>query len=992
MRLEAFYTIPPGCAFARDLAKGVLAQAGTPEQLAQTLILVPTRRAQRALSAAFLSSTDGQAMLLPKIKAIGDIDDDSLPDALLPDVGELPPAIPEMRRLCLIARQVQSFPIGGQRPSEVQAFALARALISLFDQMQNADFDPQELASLWPQELAAHWHDIAQFMTIMTQYWPAILKAEKAMDPVQRRLALLQKQLDIWQQNPPDTPVIVAGSTGTLPATQRLMKLVASLPRGQIIFPGLIPHIDEQDWQVISQDKVHPFHPLSITLKALSLTLKDVRIWPASEAQSKASQKRQSFLTEIMRPASQTDKWRALGGQKDSFISADSFAGFQRLEAQDSHEEAEIIALLLRAQLETPQRTAILVTPDRQLAQMVRTHLRRFHIEIDDSAGESLALSKIGNFLILLARLVDSSQEIADLVTLASHPYCSAMSERQSFRQSFDKINKRYLRGTLSISSLDELIQLLDERAPDDALFLQEGLQHALAPLKELASAQILSLAKAANSLGQVAERLAAKGDSQDAEAEAVHSLWSGPEGEGAANLLREMASFGHDFEIRPSQLADTLLALMSAVEVRKPYQRQARIGILGAVESRMLSADLVILSGLNEGIWPPKPNQDLWMNQSMAAAIGLPHRQWRIALSAHDFLMAAAQKEVIITRARRQNDRPTLPSRWLTRMDAVMKAARIEDLIAPRLPDDIAAILAYQRSVTAQPIAPPAPKPPLENRPNSLSATQFDRLIADPYGVYADKILGLRKLRPVNEAPGPLLKGNLFHEALQLFVASHPEGQLTPHMTDELLALAKPLFAPYMHHYEVAHFWWPQLESLADWFMEHDNRLRGTGAKSHVETKGEVIFDTGGRPIHFTAKADRIVISMDGSAHIIDYKTGTVPSKKSVEEGRSTQMLVEAALLEKQGFSQIGHASADHLEYWKLRGRGSPITEIKDVSQKDLNIDEVFEAMCQLALRFENEDMAYWAEPDPRTKPSFSDYRHLARIKEWRAGEADNE
>ena len=268
----------------------------------QTLILVPTRRAQRAsLSAAFLSSTDGQAMLLPKIKAIGDIDDDSLPDALLPDVGELPPAIPEMRRLCLIARQVQSFPIGGQRPSEVQAFALARALISLFDQMQNADFfDPQELASLWPQELAAHWHDIAQFMTIMTQYWPAscsvaILKAEKAMDPVQRRLALLQKQLDIWQQNPPDTPVIVAGSTGTLPATQRLMKLVASLPHGQIIFPGLIPHIDEQDWQVISQDKVHPFHPLSITLKALSLTLKDVRIWPASEAQSKQAKRGNLF-------------------------------------------------------------------------------------------------------------------------------------------------------------------------------------------------------------------------------------------------------------------------------------------------------------------------------------------------------------------------------------------------------------------------------------------------------------------------------------------------------------------------------------------------------------------------------------------------------------------------------------------------------------------------------------------------------------------------
>ena len=990
MRLEAFYTIPPGCAFASDLAKGVLAQADTPEQLAHTLILVPTRRAQRALSAAFLSSSDGQAMLLPKIKAIGDLDDDSLPDALLTDGGNLPPAIPEMRRLCLIARQVQSFPIGGQKPSEVQAFALARALISLFDQMQNADFNPQDLAGLWPQELAAHWHDIAQFMTIMTQYWPAILEAEKAMDPVQRRLALLQKQLDIWHENPPQTPVIVAGSTGTLPATQRLMKLVASLPQGQIIFPGLIPDIDEDDWRIIHQDKVHPFHPLSITLKALSLRLSDVQIWPASKAQSAASQKRQSFLFEVMRPASQTDKWRALGSAKDSFISRDSFEGFQRLEAQDSHEEAEIIALLLRAQLEIPERTAILVTPDRQLAQMVRTQLRRFDIEIDDSAGEPLAQSKIGHFLVLLARLVQSRTEITDLVTLAAHPFCSAGMDRQIFRQEFDKINKQHLRGTLSISTLEELIKSLEGISDERAAFLREHLQVALAPLQKLASRSMISLAKAANSLGQVAEALASQ--SRDGEAQAVHALWSGPEGEGAATLLRELSSYGQDFEIRPSQLAESLLALMSSVEVRKPYQRQSRIAILGAVESRMLSADLVILSGLNEGVWPPKPNQDLWMNQSMAAAIGLPHRQWRIALSAHDFLMAAAQKQVIITRARRQNDRPTLPSRWLTRMDAVMKAARIEDLIKPRLPDDIAAILAYQRHVTAQPIAPPQPKPPVTYRPDKISATQFDRLIADPYGLYADKILGLRKLQPVNETPGPLLKGNLFHAAFQHFIAAYPEGSLEMGMKDKLLEMAKPLFAPYMHHYEVAHFWWPQLEALAAWLMNYDNRMRADGAKSFVETKGEVVFQAGNREITFMAKADRIVVKADGEAHIIDYKTGGVPTKKSVAQGRSTQMLVEAALLEKDGFSQIGKATAAHLEYWKLRGRGQPITDITDVSQKELDIEDVYRAMCHLALRFEDEDMAYWAEPDPRLKLAYSDYRHLARIKEWRAGEADNE
>ena len=989
MRKSAFYTIPPGCSFARDLAAGLLASSPTPDMLARTLIFVPTRRAARALSEAFLAVSDGTALLLPQIRAIGDIDDESDSVSLLALDPTLPPALPETRRLCIIARQIHAFPIGGQRPTEAQSFTLARALISLFDQIQNAEFDVQDLASLWPDDLSAHWQDIAQFLSILTNYWPAILAQEEAMDPVARRLALLHKQIAQWESAPPEGPVIVAGSTGTLAGTRRLMAAVARLPQGQVVFPGLITDMTATDWEAIGADKTHPFHPLHLTLEALSLSLEDVQIWPASQAQAASSAPRLRFLSEVMRPASQTDLWRQLATQQDGLTKKESFAGFRRLEATDSHEEAAIIALLLRQQLETPRKTAILVTPDRQLAQMVRSELQRFDITIDDSAGERLITSAIGAFLFKISRLIGSKDPLIDMVQLCDHPFAAGGMDRSEFRAQFQHIQKHHLRGALSFHDLDGLISYLQKQEPDAAQFVEEHIKAPLAPLLALSGRSVIPLSLFAQTLGEVAEAMAATRPSGTEDA--VLKLWSGAAGEAAANLLAELTAYGTDYAMPASALTDVMQSFLQSSELRKPYHQQSRLAILGAVESRMLTADMVILSGLNEGIWPPKPEASLWMNSAMAAEIGLPHRQWRIALSAHDFMMAAAQPEVVITRARRQNDRPTLPSRWLTRMDAVMEGAGISDLIASRLPEDIAAILAYRKSVEVAAIGPPAPRPPVPYRPDSLSATQLDRLIADPYGIYADKILRLRALRPVNEPPNAALKGNLFHEALQLFIEAYPEGALTPSHAQILCELARPLFQPYWHHLEVAHIWWPQMEKLATWFVAHDNHYRGADSQQFVETKAICHIAPKDRQIALTAKADRIIKTGD-EAHIIDYKTGVLPTKKSVALGRSIQMLVEAALLSQGGFTAIGPATPHSLSYWKLKGRGTPAAEISNVTPEGLDSEALFQAMVDVISHFEEEDAAYYSEPDPALAPKYSDYRHLARIKEWRISEAGND
>ena len=989
---DRFFTIPPGCDFATDLAKGVIEAAQNPLALARTQIFVPSRRASRALSSAFLAVSDGKAMMLPSIKAIGDVEDEAELAPVYLDGGSLPPAMPEMRRLCLIAAQVRAFPMGGEKPSEVQAFMLAQALIHLFDQVQNADSSMEELASFWPEELASHWSDIAQCLTILSQFWPQILAEEGKMDPVARRIALLHQQAEAWRVNPPQTPVIIAGSTGSLPATQRLMKVVANLPQGQIVLPGLMPDLSSDDWQAITQDVVHPMHPLASTLAALDVPYQKVCVWPQSRQRADDNFGRMRFLQEVLRPASQTDKWRDIKSDVALLSDKKTYQGFQRIDAQDSHEEAAIIALLLRRELEKEGHKAILVTPDRQLAKMVRSELRRFAIEIDDSAGAPLSQSAIGSYVMMLARLVSSTDIITDLCVLAGHPFSSGGMMRTSFRGQFDKLNIRHLRGTLTFSDLAGLQEHLKGNAGLSEFFDNHIAAH-LADLLALRDKDEVSLGACAAILGRVAEIFAAEGQDETAISQSVQKCWAGPEGDAAASLLADLESFGSDFRLRPQSFALTLTELIQKTDVRKPYLDQSRLAILGAVEARMISADLVILAGLNEGIWPPKSGQDFWMNQSMAEAIGLPHKQWRIALSAHDFMMAASLPNIVLTRARRQNDRPTLPSRWLVRMDAVIQALQIGDLVNPDLPDDLVAILAQRKAIQPMPIAPPQPKPPLSHRPRRISATQFDTLMADPYALYASKILRLRSLPMINEPPGPALKGTLFHEALHEFVSQHPRGKLAEELAGELMSIAERHLAPYLHHYEVRYFWMPQIVQLAHWFISHDNAFRHDNAFSMTETKGEITIEVGERSITLSAKADRIIDHGDGTASIIDYKTGTIPTKKNVTNGRAAQMLVEAALLEKGGFSDTkNQLAAIALSYWKLRGRGAPPAEITDVLPKEFDAGRIFDAMVALVTRFEDEDMPYLSEPDPKGRPKYSDYRHLARIKEWRPQEADNE
>ena len=987
MTRRAFYTIPAGQPFAEDLARGVLSLCTDPVALSKATILLPSQRTVKTVRDAFLSHFDGKAALLPHMRAIGDSEAEHTGFAVLADEAayDIPPAISALDRQFLLAAQIRGFPIGGSLPTAAQALSLAESLASLIDQLHGAGTKLSELSTILPDDLAQHWQDIQKFLQIVLQYWPDLLEGRGEIDPADRQMRLLQMQIALWKERPPEELIILAGSTGSLQGTRDMMSLVSQLPKGMVVFPGLEPvadmagHTEDilSDFEVIRNAPTHPFAMLSETMEAIGCTPDEVRLWPGCQNDIvKETAPVRQFLSEVFRPAAQTARWRRLR-ELNPEIDFKSVAGLHRMTAENDHEEAALIASLMRETLETPEKTAMLVTPDRGLAQLVMSALSRWGIVVDDTAGQPLSETSPGRFLVLLAELPAADSPVQALLHLLKHPLvCSGLSRGQFLRQ-LRQLEMTALRGVLPNRMLEH-IQVRLQNDPALLAFYTTHIEGVLAPFLQACSGSI-DLPQFSNLLAETAEALAAS----DKDPSGATRLYEGPAGAEIATFLASLADCNTTYVVESEALASALHSLMSPISVRYPHKKHPRLTILGTVEARMQKADRLILSGLNEGVWPPAQTQEFWMNAAARKTLNLPNLQWRAGLAAHDFLMAAGQKEVFLTRANRLGDTPTRPSRFLSRLQAVLTATQLNHYVADEIPSRLQACLDADKLGPVIPVSAPEPRPPTDKRPRQFTATEFDRWITDPYAIYAKHVLGLKALRPVDEVPGPALRGELVHN----IVAELSNCKIAP---DQALT---DIIKNWQGQPVIDGFWSSRLRTIVDWFLDQHKARKTEIETLLVEERGEISLTTSSGIFRISARADRIEKHHDGSVQIIDFKTGKPPSKTQVETMRKTQMLVEALIAAKGGFQKLGsNAEVSSLEYWHLDGKPDAGGERKPVFPDTFDIAEIEAHLCHLFEIFADADTPYLSEPNFRAKPDFSDVRHLARVREWRATEVQDD
>jgi len=954
------FALPCGTDFPRALVDGLIQRSNgqPPEALAKVELIVNTQRMERRVRSLFDA---GPNLLLPRISLLSDLSKRAT-------LHGLPTALPVLRRRLelsqLVAKLLDADPSLAARSS---LYDLSDSLAALFDEMQGEGVTTDAIRNLDVSDMSDHWARAQKFIGIADEFTST---HSGAMDVQARQRQMVLDLIDIWQENPPQHPVILAGSTGSRGTTLLLMQAIARLPQGAVVLPGFDFDLPSQVWvglddPLISED--HPqfrFHKL---MTGLDLAPDDIKPWCDNAPPAPA---RNQLVSLSLRPAPVTDAWMTEGPKLTDLDKAAE--NVTLIEAPNPRGEALAIALRLRQAAEDGQ-TAALITPDRMLSRQVSAALDRWDILPDDSAGQPLQLSPPGRFLRHVAELFCKELTGDSLLTLLKHPLTHDGEARGD-----------HLRHSRELE-----LQLRNSGPPfpDGACFGEFGTNRELLAgwtnwlTSHFADRVIkteLPLTEWVLRLGNLAEAIA--GGSQT---DGSGTLWDKKAGREALKVMQELeAEAQHGGDMTARDFADLLGALLSQGEVRDRDAPHGKIMIWGTLEARVQGADLVILGGLNEGSWPEAATPDPWLNRQLRNQAGLLLPERRIGLSAHDFQQAIAAPEVWISRAIRSDDSDTVASRWLNRLCNLLDGLPEQDG-----PDLLQAMrdrgqkwldwaVALEKPTKTSPALRPSPRPPVSARPRRLTITEIPRLIRDPYAIYAKHVLRLRVLNPMVRVPDALLRGIVVHEVFEHFIKETLDDPslLTP---DHLLQKSRDLLEQHVPWPVARCLWLSRVNRIAGDFIQAEQTRRLTSHPIAFEAKGEARLD----PLDFTiaCRADRIDEDDRGFLHLYDYKTGAPPSETQQLKFEK-QLLIEAAMAEQGAFEDIGPREVSRAMFI---GLGTAMKEIRAPIDKDPPA-KVWENLRELISAYFEPNQGFSSRRMLHLDTELGDYDHLARFGEW--------
>ena len=1017
-----------------ELIAGFEARAH-PERLADAALYLPTQRACRMAREVFLDVLGTDAVLLPRIAALGGIDEDELEFAQT-ETGdefaalEIPPALgPLERRLALtqlVAQWARQLAPGDPAAAPLvtggpaASLALADDLARLMDDMATRGIAWNALDGLVPDDLDRYWQLTLKFLRIAKDAWPTILAATGTIEPALRRDHLIEAEAARLTAHHKG-PVIAAGSTGSMPATAKFLHAIAKLPHGAVVLPGLDTDLDDDAWKAIGGDRSdgnnaplpsHPQFALHGLLARFGILRRDVVTLAPS-----APQGREILTSELMRPASASARWRErLAEPAVEAAIATACQNLTIVEAANPEMEALAIAVAMR-EARAHDISAALVTPDRALARRVMAALERWQLVYDDSGGDSLMDTPAGLFARLAAQTAAENLAPAPLLALLKHPLFRLGAAQGADAETIADLEIALYRGTRPSAGcaglMRDLDQFCDEHAklrrgelsslhpsepraalPPDRLAVLRTfaarLCEALQPLAGIKANEALDFSTVAQRHRAVLEALSRD---ENGTARAFESM----DGEALAKAFDDLAEMNtpSGLTVSRADYPETFKTLFADRMVRRPQTDGATLRIYGPLEARLTQCDRVILGGLVEGVWPPAPRIDPWLSRPMRHDLGLDLPERRIGLSAHDFAQLLGTKEVILTHAAKIGGAPAVASRFLHRLGAVAGEARWNGM---KMRGDVyvrhADALDHPATVTPQP--PPQPKPPRALRPLKMSVTEIEDWLRDPYTIYARRILKLTPFDPVDMPLSAADRGSAIHAALGEFTETFADN-LPDDPVGALIAIGEKHFAPLMERPEARALWWPRFLRIANWFGGWETGRRDDVARVAAEIRGEIaIALEAGRVFTLSARADRIEHRSDRSFAIVDYKTGQPPSGKQVYLGLSPQLTLEAAILREGGFAGIAAGSSvSEIVYVRLSGN-RPAGEERLLELK-LNRGDQAQAPDDAALAarmklealirsFENEAQPYNSLSLSMWSNRYGTYDDLARIKEWSA------
>ena len=951
--------------FLESLAFLILNKYPNPTDLSKLTLFLPTRRVCREIKKILLKQKSWQknpkqkALILPKIKAVGDIDLDEFDLDYLAD-NDFHNSLPcPIKYNLLLIKEIEEWnnKVGlfGKNISSNQIAAIAGKLKNFLDEINKEEIDLSGIDYVDDSELSEHKQKILKFLKYFGAIWQNdldknnITSAAKYYNEIINFISKNKEKTSLF-----DNPIIIAGSTGSIKATANLIKIIAADNNNSVILFGLDTDLKDQNWNLITQS--HPQFILKNLLEFLEISRNQVQNLEFKQFEQ-SSARRKKLVSYSMLPAIKTDSWIEINDLNESAV-----AGLSLIEARNDFDEARIIAIIMRQTLEQKNKNCALISNDRNLCKMVKSVLEKWEIAVDDSHNNNLADSQIVNYFLGIAALFENDFNSINLLSILKNPITKIDSKDL---QNFELEILRKISGKKDLEFLNKKL--------NQNWF--SNLKSSLEPLSNLFKKEKASLENLIKTNIKCAEELS------------ENSFY---ELEGASEFITFIEDIlseeiAKSFLINTKNYSDFIKGLMANYKfVKEEENFHPRLHILSSVEARLMNYDLVIVSGLNDGEFPNNNSANAWLGRKICSDLGLSDYNKKIGISAYDFSNYLGNKEVIVTRSFNKNNSPTIKSRFLLKLEAVLQATKLyEQLDLGKYYTQILAKISQidkKENITA-----PRPKAAIEDRFTRFSVTDIGKWIRDPYYIYAKRILKLKPLDDIDKEPSFAEFGNFVHKALENFIKDYEEFNSLPKKIEALInKYGKEAFGLCFPDEESKLLWWPKFENIAKWFVEKEEEIRKNLKASYTELEANLFING----INITTKIDRINFYQNGEIEIIDYKTGMVPSISEARIGLEPQLSMEAIILsdgeiknypELQNIISIDKVTL--LNYYNLKGRDkSKVTQIGPASEL---IPAAKDGIIELITLFSNSEMAYISCPNPDIYKE-NEYYHLARISEF--------
>ncbi len=974
--LSNIFNINSNHNFLSNLTSWILQEYSDPFYLSNITILLPSRRACREIKKCFLMLAKNEAIILPKILAIGDVDYDEL---FLGNVNsvEKNKIDYQLQLISEIKNWNQKTNLFGKNISTASLAEIADNLQTFLDEVEKEGLSLEGLLAIDDGELASHKQQILQFLQYFGSAWQNVLAKDGVVSAVKNRNLMLANYGEYLQKNGSKYPIIAAGSTGSVVAAAELLKTISGLENGRVVLFGLDKNLDENIWQEIKEN--HPQFMLKKLLERMKVGRKDV-VEITGEKQS------DDFVNEL---CSLTMMPAEFAFAKQDLPISDR-GNISKIEIENEFDEARIIAILFRQTLEEKNKTAALVSNDVNLIKLLKANLLAWQIEVDDSASSNLAECELVNYLFLISEFVANDFSAVNLLAVLKHPL-------SVFDVEFLKVlEMEVFRDVVRFSGFDDVILRIENN--DGLVEFVKEIAAVFQPLidefkkREIGFLKIVELhfdCLANLTLSHCYPRLSHCHPRESGDPEGLktkldprfrgddkggvdgNERWGGNERgngtDGSEELLefyQEICTTKNNFKLEPQSYNQLLKNLLKNYQFRKSGSFHPRLHILSTMEARLMSYDLTIVSGLCDGEFPAKTSDD-WLGNKIRAEFGLSSGAKKIGTAAYDFCNYLGGREVVLTYPKNKNNSPTIKSRFLLKLETVLKVNGWQDWM--RDGEQYLELLNFDFRQVNFERTNPRPQEKLKK----ISATDISKWLRNPYYIYAKRILELKPLKQIEQDASFAEFGNFVHKTLEEFVKNYPNV--------DLKSYGKKIFTDYFPDPTSHLLWWAKFENIAEWFVKYEVELRENLQESFVEVEAQAIING----VILTTKIDRINLYLDGSFEIIDYKTGTLPAPKDIKSGLEPQLAVEAIVLSKgeiKNYSGLKISQIKNLQYQNLKGKDQ--NDIKNVSDVEELILAADVGILKLLKIFNGEDVGYVCCPNFDIYKE-DDYWHLGRVGE---------